>query len=64
MINLNKWWSVLAAIGVSALSALSPTVQGLLSAHPTATAVIGSIIAVVLHWLPSPASLPTTTQTF
>lgn len=52
---MSKWWSILAAIGMSAVTAVTPTVQGALSAHPLASTVIGSVVAVILHWLPSPA---------
>lgn len=52
--QMNKWWSIFAAIGMSAVTAVTPAVQGALSHHPVATAVIGSVVAVVMHFLPSP----------
>lgn len=54
--NMGKWWSLIAAIGASVVTAVTPTVQSALSHHPLVTTVIGSIIAVVLHWLPSPVA--------
>jgi hypothetical protein len=48
--------SILSALGMSVLTALTPEVQRVLAAHPTAVATIGSIIAVIMHFLPSPAA--------
>lgn len=52
---MSKYWSLLAALGGMAATAFTPAIQGALSAHPTATAVIGGTLAVIAHWLPSPA---------
>lgn len=52
---MSKWWSLIAAIGTSAVAAVTPDVQSALSHHPVVTTVVGSIIALVMHWLPSPA---------
>lgn len=55
---MSKFWSILAAIGMSAVTAVTPVIQGALSAHPVAVTIISGAIAVILHWLPSPAQPP------
>lgn len=59
-INLGKWWSVFAAILTSAVAAFSPTVQSVLASHPVVTAVVGSLLMVVMHMLPSPLTASAT----
>ena len=51
---MSKWWSLLAAIGASVVTAVTPTVQDAFSHHPVVLTVVSSIVAVVMHWLPSP----------
>lgn len=56
---MSKWWSLLTAIGLSIVTAVTPAIQTVLSGHPVVVTVIGSIIAVIMHWLPSPVVPPT-----
>lgn len=42
-------------VGVAAL--LTPFIAPLIAAHPTVAAVIATVVAVVNHWLPSPAAV-------
>jgi hypothetical protein len=41
-------------IGVAAL--LTPFVAPFVAAHPTLATVLAAVVAVVNHWLPSPAA--------
>jgi hypothetical protein len=52
---MSKWWSLIAAIGTSVATAVTPSIQSALSHHPVVLTIIGSAIAVIAHWLPSPA---------
>jgi hypothetical protein len=53
---MSKFWSIFAAIGMSVVTAVTPAVQGVLSAHPTVTAVIASTVAVIMHFLEPPTA--------
>ena len=45
---------VLTALG----SVFTPQIQHVVSAHPSIFGALASVIAVVLHWLPSPSATP------
>ena len=49
------WVSLLLGFGASVVTALSPYIQTTLSHHPAIATVLASVIAIVAHWLPSPA---------
>jgi hypothetical protein len=49
-----SWLSSLISLGVAALSIFAPQLQHLISAHPAVTGVVGSIVAIINHLLPSP----------
>lgn len=44
--------TILGALG----GAFSTQIQALATAHPTATAILGGIVGVILHFLPSPTA--------
>lgn len=61
---MSKWLALLTTIGLSVLTAVTPTVQSALGSHPTVTAILAGIAGVVLHLLPSPvASTPSASST-
>lgn len=55
---MSKYLSLFSAFAFSLVTALTPTIQNQLAHHPTITAITGSVIAVIMHWLPSPAGKP------
>ena len=52
---MKKYWSIFSAVGFTLVTAFTPSIQGALSHHPLVTTVVSSLVAVVAHWLPSPA---------
>ena len=49
--------SIIAAASAMAV-AVAPAVQSALAHHPTVTAVVAAIGAIIAHWLPSPTAQP------
>lgn len=61
---MSKWLPLLMTILGSVVTAVTPSVQSLLGAHPVATSIIGGVIGIILHFLPSPvASSPASAST-
>jgi len=51
---MGKWWHTLASIGMIALTAFTPYVQGAISAHPAVAGALAFAWAILGHILPSP----------
>jgi len=56
---MSKWWHVLASIGLAALSAAIPPIQGVIMAHPVVVSILGAAWAILGNLLQSPVK-PTT----
>jgi hypothetical protein len=55
---LKKWWPSIAHAAAVGVIFLAPGVQGLIAAHPGASAGIGLGWGLLLHWAQSPNSTP------
>jgi hypothetical protein len=51
---MGKWWHILATIGLAALAAAIPPIQGVLLAHPYVSGVLGVVWTVLGNLLQSP----------
>lgn len=51
---MGKWWHILATIGLAALAAAIPPIQGVLLAHPYISGVLGVVWTVLGNLLQSP----------
>jgi hypothetical protein len=52
---MTKYLPTLVLILTALGSALAPSIQHVVGAHPALFGALSSILGVVLHWLPSPA---------
>jgi hypothetical protein len=57
-LNLSKWWSVILGAAVTVATAVLPTLQTELSAHPTIFALIASLLTVFAHQYGMASSTP------
>ena len=53
---MGKWWHILATIGLAALAAAIPPIQGVLLAHPYISGILGVVWSVLGNILPSPVA--------
>ena len=51
-----KWGPSLLAIGSTVLTVFTPSIQGVISAHPVVSAVLATILGIFNHLMPSPVS--------
>lgn len=54
---MSKWWHVQISALLAASGLFSPSLQGMIAAHPIMTVVLASIWAMVGSILPSPMSM-------
>jgi len=52
---MTKYLGTILPLLVAVAALLTPFVAPLVAAHPTLATVLGAIVAVVTHWLPSPS---------
>lgn len=55
---MKKWLPSLISLGTMALTVFTPAIQSSISSHPTLSAVLAGIFAIVTHILPSPTDPP------
>lgn len=51
-----KFWPTIVSVGTLVAGVLSPSFQGVIAAHPTVSAVVAGVWAVLSHLLPSPVA--------
>lgn len=51
---MGKWWHTLVSIGLVALTAITPVIQGAIAAHPIVSVILTGVWAILGHVLPSP----------
>lgn len=54
MTKLKSLLPSLIALATAALTIFSPVLQGYVSAHPSVSAVLAAVYAVIAHLMPSP----------
>jgi hypothetical protein len=54
--DFKKWWPSLVAGAVALWGVFGTQIQAVVMAHPTLVAVLGPVIAILMHLLPSPVA--------